>query len=345
MKYQRKILYKPGSVAIRLKPNDVSPVLRLKPNSLCKLPITVRNKRKDATECLKCSVQLDRTNRACHLSIFCESCVDQMKKDNKKVCRTCEKYKDVAEFGHSKSGIMCRTSECYICKNQKRRKTTTKCLIYAPGRKCLKCKIEVMKSTNRFCAECIKLMKKESKKVCQKCFKYQDLTDFKLAKYHLLHRSNECNTCRGFVTEPPVDCLKCKSPFDKSRHNQVFCNNCKLIMLTECKKVCTGCQDYKPAKEFDKNRGCFMGLCAHCKDCDQSYRRTNRDTIDGRLKALWVSAKASAKKRATIDHKIHSSGGSLQTRGEFDLSQDDIKILLNAQDGRCYYSGVKFSFK
>ncbi len=98
--------------------------------------------------------------------------------------------------------------------------------------------------------------------------------------------------------------------------------NCKI---TDTKKWCNGCKDWKLHKEFnpcsDPRRS---GFSVYCKDCTNKRNRTN-----------YSSKERSPEYRAT--RKRWKQANALRIRVEqYGLTPEKYKEMWDAQGGKCY---------
>lgn len=94
---------------------------------------------------------------------------------------------------------------------------------------------------------------------------------------------------------------------------------------------CNICQEVKILNdEFAKNNQNANGYKKYCKKCASKSAQKLRNTLDGRMKALFNTAKDSALKRGQTSNNAE--------RCLFEITKDDLIELWHRQEGKCFYS-------
>ena len=101
-------------------------------------------------------------------------------------------------------------------------------------------------------------------------------------------------------------------------------------------KICTGCGFEKPIDAYRLRKDAPDGHRANCIVCQDKHNYEYRSTLDGSITQLLGHAKENAAKRKKIRN---------DNSGDFSLVRKDLYDIWNAQEGKCFYSGIPLSFR
>ena len=101
-------------------------------------------------------------------------------------------------------------------------------------------------------------------------------------------------------------------------------------------KICTGCGFEKPIDAYRLRKDAPDGHRANCIVCQDKQNIEYLSTLGGCITMLLSDAKKRAKQR-----KEKRNDNS----GDFSLERKDLYDLWDAQEGKCYYSGIPLSFR
>ena len=162
-------------------------------------------------------------------------------------------------------------------------------------------------------------------------------------------------TCSKCDEEKPLDCfMKRKDSLDGYRN---MCKPCmpkykQLPPLDNGPKICSCCKIEKPFGDF------YLTNENVCKICKLIKNVKNRDTLNGALRALLSSAKSRSKDKSideiteelnnikiTDDDNTNEITDYFTETSSFDLTLEFMNELYERQNGLCYYSKLKMSFR
>ena len=127
-------------------------------------------------------------------------------------------------------------------------------------------------------------------------------------------------------------------------------------MVNEQVKACASCNEVLHFSDFHKDKSKRDGLCSYCKECkkskDKDHYRKNPEKKKASVKdymkrtgeyyrykpynpKYYSSDKSKAKKRARdLKRRVR-----IKNNGNFEITSDVIKDILDVSNGRCNYCG------
>lgn len=104
----------------------------------------------------------------------------------------------------------------------------------------------------------------------------------------------------------------------------------KVITNNIGRYICNGCDIYKNRTEFT------LKLHQGCKVCRKLRHIQYNNTIGGHLHIMLAHAKSYSKKRNNVQNRT--------TDNTFDITFEDLVVILRNQLGRCAYSNIKLNY-
>jgi hypothetical protein len=177
--------------------------------------------------------------------------------------------------------------------------------------------------------EAAKILSLPVERACIKCGEIKPLSEFYKCKRGRLGLHSHCKECererRRKRTREEQNAKYGKEEADKRR---LF--NRKKKEALEGYKFCTRCERTKKVSAFQKgSKETKLGLASYCRSC----------------MAQWAKKRSASSPVNRLKVGLNTAKGAARRKGlSFSLSTEDLMSMWEAQDGRCFYTGVRMSY-